>query len=299
MNKIKRGYIILGFSILLISIIFAYLNSAHDSNDVLININGYSMTLQQAIDNDFLNKSEDPPTENLTTKSDLSGSYHTGDEIFLCINENDMTLNNAINSEDGLSSNVSCSYSSDISFGHLGEEINIEINGDTKSLQESINDSDFNCIPDCEEENKECGDDGCGGSCGSCSGCQSCSNGNCVDDDSNCGSNEECMSANCVQRYNDWSGTCKKFCNSALGTTPYRVGVRSYRSVCYDGEPCEGYECPSCSNEYDLLGSSDRQFDMNECEKYKKQESFGGSGIGPSGDVYHCEIATVCFCHAD
>ncbi|MFW6225910.1 MAG: hypothetical protein ACOC3V_03040, partial [bacterium] len=143
MNKIKRGYIILGFSILLISIIFAFLNSAHDSNDVLININGYSMTLQQAIDNDFLNKSEDPPTENLTIKSDLSGSYHTGDEIFLCINENDMTLNNAINSDNGLSSNVSCSYSSDISFGHLGEEINIEINGDTKSLQESINNGDF------------------------------------------------------------------------------------------------------------------------------------------------------------
>jgi len=44
------------------------------------------------------------------------------------------------------------------------------------------------CIPNCED--KECGDDGCGGSCGTCSSGYYCSNGNCINDSSEC--EDEC-----------------------------------------------------------------------------------------------------------
>ena len=81
------------------------------------------------------------------------------------------------------------------------------------------------CVPDCT--NKECGDDGCGGSCGVCTniptdycvssttlrdydGTSSCQNNKCVYNyrDVICGSGRECSSGRCIQTY-----------------TPKRVGI--------------------------------------------------------------------------
>ena len=55
------------------------------------------------------------------------------------------------------------------------------------------------CMPDCS--GKECGDDGCGGSCGNCSGCKSvCSGGQCEAQpqaDSGCFDNDICWKDSC------------------------------------------------------------------------------------------------------
>ena len=48
------------------------------------------------------------------------------------------------------------------------------------------------CIPDCT--GKECGDNGCGGSCGTCSGNKTCSNGQCVIGIVSCTENWVCTS---------------------------------------------------------------------------------------------------------
>jgi len=101
------------------------------------------------------------------------------------------------------------------------------------------------CVPDCS--NKECGDDGCGGSCGKCpdgkicisaglcfSGTTNCGDGKCTESEScdscpedcgscskkefgeECASNNECLSGLCL----NWSsvgiegGRCGKYCSS-------------------------------------------------------------------------------------
>lgn len=117
--------------------------------------------------------------------------------------------------------------------------------------------SSYNCtgychnLPDCPCSSscsgRECGDDGCGGSCGSCYGGEVCDSGTCVSE-SSC--NDTCSSRGCE---------CGSVCGDSCGTCP---GGYS----CYDGCHCR---CePSCSG--------------RECG----DDGCGGScGSCPTGDV--------------
>ena len=79
------------------------------------------------------------------------------------------------------------------------------------------------CTPNCA--GKDCGSDGCGGSCGSCSGSTPyCSSGSCVECTSNvhCAYNEDCISNNCV-------------CTDTCSSKGYECG---YHTICGSTENC-------------------------------------------------------------
>jgi hypothetical protein len=124
------------------------------------------------------------------------------------------------------------------------------------------------CVPDCT--NKECGDDGCGGSCGSCGTNAICSNGSCAcnsgygncdglwsngcevsltNNSNNCGScgnscgaNATCNNGICICTYLDCNGVCcdaEQVCFNNSCCTPNCVG----KECGYDG--CGG-SCGDC-----------------------------------------------------
>ncbi|MFW6310717.1 MAG: hypothetical protein ACOC1K_00615 [Nanoarchaeota archaeon] len=126
--------------ILLLIIVYAANLENHDSSEVLININEYNLTLKQAFENGFLNNTSPSPEQNYIEISKLKNiSYHTGDEIFISVNNEEMSLNEALNSNEGLCSESVSSYSSNIIKGHSGDDISL--NG--KTLQEMINNQEF------------------------------------------------------------------------------------------------------------------------------------------------------------
>ncbi|MFH1307299.1 MAG: hypothetical protein ABIH72_00415 [archaeon] len=134
-NKLKYFLLIaIFFSIILIVYSQTMPIVSHDADKILVRINGYSMTLQEALNNGYLNGSS-TPSSNLTTS--LTGSFHNSENIFVSVNGIEQTLQQAIN--NSLCGNVTSNYSSNTNFGHNGGKI---IVGE-KTLQQAINEGDF------------------------------------------------------------------------------------------------------------------------------------------------------------
>ena len=83
---------------------------------------------------------------------------------------------------------------------------NGEVGDQGPGLDRGNNEVDTKCVPNCNE--KECGDDGCGGSCGTCADKLSCENGKCVFKDT-CGNGVCGELENC--------GNCPKDCQCPEG----------------------------------------------------------------------------------
>ncbi|MBR9701972.1 thrombospondin type-1 domain-containing protein [Candidatus Pacearchaeota archaeon] len=147
MNKKRLIYIIP--ILILIGFVFAAYsqdipNPGHGAEDLLISVNGYTMTLQEAIDNDFLVDNGPSPTSDIYTTQTLSGN--SADEIFVSIDGIGRSLQNATNLLSLLSSDTPSSYSSNIAFGHSADEIWVSIEGNEMTLQAAIDDGEFNCV---------------------------------------------------------------------------------------------------------------------------------------------------------
>ena len=117
------------------------------------------------------------------------------------------------------------------------------------------------CLPDCDA--KECGDDGCGGTCGTCPDGKSCDTGQCtvVCGDGQCGDGEDLC--NCPE---DCASGCAGCCSGVecqAGTAPAKCGVegaacqdctaddkscvdQQCQCQCDDGMCCAAEDCANC-----------------------------------------------------
>ncbi len=110
------------------------------------------------------------------------------------------------------------------------------------------------CIPDCA--GKECGDDGCGGSCGSCAAYHACKGGACWFDGGcqpgalpGCG---DCTCQTCTCAADPycctahWDWLCVNRCNTQCGGCGQIVTCGD--GTCHPGETCKTcpYDCGSC-----------------------------------------------------
>ncbi len=105
------------------------------------------------------------------------------------------------------------------------------------------------CIPDCAEKDKDCGSDGCGGSCGDCPQGLTCCEQSDIDE-GGCATAEE-NTCTCVCPGNP-SPACDKFSNkeyaSACEAECDGLVASADPTVCDEGEYCKG-ACPTCESE--------------------------------------------------
>lgn len=142
MNLKKRYWIFFGLLILFISIFtivaIDYESSWHSLDEILVTVDGYTMTLEEAMDNNVF---IDGATQSYTTEIPNPG--HNANEIWVSVDGNEMTLQEAILTTDGLCGSSSItSYSSSptsLTYQFANE---IEILLDT-SLQDAINNRDL------------------------------------------------------------------------------------------------------------------------------------------------------------
>jgi len=163
MVKKRYIYAIITLLILVIGIFTIYAavdtdKAWHSPNEVLVTVDGYTMTLQNATDNNVF---IDGATQSFTTEIPSSG--HNFSEIWISIDGNEKTLQDALSISNDLCGSFTTSYSSAPSSlaYHFASEI--EISPGT-SLQDAIDKGDFcsSCVPDC---NVDCQPDGCGEMC--------------------------------------------------------------------------------------------------------------------------------------
>jgi len=154
--------------ILFLGIVYSYStatpNPGHTGEDIFVAVSGKTQTLQTAINNKFNGSGA-------TTSSLVQG--HSGNEILVSVKGKKQMLQVGIeNRFNGNGVEVTS-----LNPGHDGSSILISVKGVEKTLQQAIDDGDFSCTPNCAGKN--CGDNGCGGSCGSCTNYQECVSGQC------------------------------------------------------------------------------------------------------------------------
>ena len=137
-----------------------------------------------------------------------------------------------------------------------GVDTDIPAPKDTTDIVKPLDTADTQdaCIPDCD--GKDCGDDGCGGSCGTCEAGLTCNaSGQCVEEDV-CDPVANCVGKNCGD---DGCGGicgvcgCGEQCESGLcdfiaceGKDCGPDGCGGSCGTCDDGNPCDGIE--TCEN---------------------------------------------------
>ncbi len=132
-------YIIIGLLVLVAGVFVV--NAAvdktgawHDSSDILVTVDGYTMTLQKAVDEDVF---IDGATQSYT--SEILAGHNSADEIFVSVDGVDMSLQYAISTSLCGISSPSSSYTSGINLGHSADNILVSVGGSEMSLQVAIN----------------------------------------------------------------------------------------------------------------------------------------------------------------
>ena len=110
-------------------------NPGIGGNAVLVSVDSFKMSLQEAIDYDFFVEGVSA-TQSYT--STIPNPGHSADEIFVSVKGSEMSLQEAINSV-GLCGGSSYSYGSNIELGHSADEVWVSIDSSEMSLQEAIN----------------------------------------------------------------------------------------------------------------------------------------------------------------
>ena len=152
MNKKRCVYTIITLFILVAGIFTVYAavikeRGWHDSDNILITVDGFSMTLQEAINNNVFISGA---TQSSTTEIPNPG--HSANKVWVSVNGVETTLQDAI-STIGLCGNSSNPYIDSTSLGQFANEI--EISPGT-SLQDAINSGEFCCAPDCSDAGSYC-----------------------------------------------------------------------------------------------------------------------------------------------
>ncbi|MCW8966741.1 MAG: hypothetical protein OQK82_08675, partial [Candidatus Pacearchaeota archaeon] len=133
---IKNILIIFAALMFISSNLLAISNPGHSADEIIIEIKGYTLTLQEAVDNYFIQNSELQPIKNNTNISPVS---HHGKDINIYLNEI-VNLQDAIdNSLDFCKNNIPSFNWNQLFFGHNSDKIEITINGTQTTLQEAIN----------------------------------------------------------------------------------------------------------------------------------------------------------------
>ena len=142
--KQKILYFSLGIFILIAGI-FAVnaliAGTRHSQTEILVEVKGYKMTLQEAINSDYISQNADSPMSAGTTSLSVG---HLPSEIWVSVDGSEMTLAAAI-ATDNLCGTTSVPYTGSINPGHFANEIEITVSGWTKTLQEAIDNGDF-CV---------------------------------------------------------------------------------------------------------------------------------------------------------
>jgi len=112
------------------------------SEEILVTVNGYVMTLQEAIDNNVF---IDGATQSYTTEVPNPG--HTADMILVTVDGYAMTFKQAVDN-NVLTYGATRDYTTEILGGHSSTAIEVSIDGSMMSLQEAI-DLKYFCAPDC------------------------------------------------------------------------------------------------------------------------------------------------------
>jgi len=201
--------------------------------------------------------------------------------------------------KDGMATNV---YGAFISSGRVYLIGGMNYAGVTKAVFYKNLES---CTPNCT--NKQCGSNGCGGSCGSCSGQNVCVNGICVCQ-ANC-TNKECGESDgcsgkctaCESGYtcntNTWkceSSQCKSNCtNKQCGDN----GCGGSCGSCAGGEGCINNQCQEI--EYDIDINGDGKIDMLDLTiilsnwKWEKEPRDYKADINRDGSVNMTDVSII------
>jgi len=271
--KKKHIYAIIGFLILVIGIFTIYAaidtdKAWHSPNEILVTVDNYTMTLQNATDNNVF---IDGATQSFTTEIPNPG--HNASEIWVSVNGDEMTLQNAILTT-GLCGNSTTPYSSTpISLVYqFASEIEVIVDSSTMDLQDAIDSGEFCCVENygdsCPLGNLSCinvGNITCDGLC----------TGSYKSQGTSCGTGVECDgNGNCVLvcqegYYDTWAGTCTNFCATKACNTAQVYGA-------------PGSSLAGCSICWGGITSGPHSGDFNDCD------------IIQSGWIPIC--ATECFC---
>ena len=154
----KSGMIMILVLFMLIISVYALTapNPGHTSDFILAQVDGYTMTLQEAINNGFLVDCTPPATQSYTTSVGVQG--HKADQITVSVKGMDMTLQEAI-------STSLCRYAPEattsVKTGHSSTGVSVEVSGVEMTLQEAI-DNELFCAPiDCSCAADTCTDKVC------------------------------------------------------------------------------------------------------------------------------------------
>jgi hypothetical protein len=152
----KKSFLLITLAIIFTgSNILAISNPGHSADEILITINRISMSLQEAIDNEFLKDNIAPPTQdNDYTKTMLKG--HDANKITISI-DGEKSLQETID-------DTQISFCQDVNpwdlvrklisnIGHFSDKIDVQFEGQPTTLQAMIDNSEF-----CSYSWKELGD---------------------------------------------------------------------------------------------------------------------------------------------
>ncbi len=152
----KRGnFLAIILSIFIVLIFIAMVQSAANKsrgwaseNEVSVSVSGFNGTLQQAIGNGLL-KGSSNSVNNILPVLDPG---HDFDDVWVSVNGNEQTLRQALASSGGLCgiSNPKISYLNKSIKGHYATEVEINVNGEIKSLQDAINDGSISEVGECD-----------------------------------------------------------------------------------------------------------------------------------------------------
>ncbi len=230
-GRISNKIIFVSIVLVLLAIgVYAYTqqipNPGHGADEILISVNDFTMTLQEAIDNAFLVDGTSSPTQDYTTE--ISGAYQTGDEIYVSVSGSGKTLQQAISTS--LCGSGSYSYSSGISLGHSASEVLVSVNGVEMTLQNAINSGEFCCASNYG--------DSCGGSACVNAGIVNCE-GDCV------GETNKPIGTSCgIGKVCDANGVC---INDVFTGCSCDAALQSYKIYFINGAKiyvdCENNKC--------------------------------------------------------
>jgi hypothetical protein len=151
----KKCFLLITLAIIFIgSNVLAISNPGHSADEILITINNIPMTLQEAIDNEFLKDWATQPTQDIYTKTILK--WHDANKITISI-DGEKSLQETID-------DTQISFCQDVNpwdlvrklisnLGHFSDKIDVQFEGQPTTLQAMIDNSEF-----CSYSWKELGD---------------------------------------------------------------------------------------------------------------------------------------------
>ncbi len=249
--------IIIGILLITVVGVYAFINATgggHTSNEIILTINSCDVTLQDAINNEWLKETVAPTT--CLSEAEFPDAYHLASEIILTINSYDVTMQDAIDQNYFKGTGTISSSSSSPSQGHPATEVEVTVNSVGKNLQNAIDDGDFSCV--------DGAGDPCGGDVCMTEGTIACGGTTCIGAEiaqagTSCGT-RSCDTADSVCRdYQDVTNYCDDLGECVPSSCSIITNIAQRGTPCGSGESkacngigyCEGSSGKGCTTKYD------------------------------------------------